>query len=278
MTLDQIEALWPTRQHQTHQSIAWWNNHSKRYTDRALPHAANNIAMAIIEKEGILNHATNCLDVGCGVGRLSFALEKLGIQATGIDFSDQMLKKAIELNTFYETRATFYQEDWENLNLEQKKWQCAYDIVLAHMTPAVHSMETLIKLNEASRRWVILVKPTRRCNSILGPLRTLLHREPENTHLNDTWALSIATIWTLGYCPHLEYKSTFWESKLPLDEAIESYTLRLNMEKTLNQEEKSLIRNYLNANAEQGQIDEKTKLTIAALYWEKENIKLKERD
>ena len=45
-----------------------------------------------IEKYSGLINATTCLDIGCGSGVLSLFTAKMGLEVTGIDMSDEMLK------------------------------------------------------------------------------------------------------------------------------------------------------------------------------------------
>jgi SAM-dependent methyltransferase len=57
------------------------------------------------------------LDLACGTGSLSFALEKMGYDVIGIDNSEQMLSHAFAKVTKYKSKAMFICQDMQNLDL-----------------------------------------------------------------------------------------------------------------------------------------------------------------
>jgi len=60
------------------------------------------------------------LDVGCGGGVSSFALEELGLDVTGIDIQEEMIRKAKEAAHLLKSKVKFIVGDIETINLDEK--------------------------------------------------------------------------------------------------------------------------------------------------------------
>ena len=77
---------------------------------------------------------TTVLDVGCGTGKHAHELSKKGYELLGIDFSEQMIKKAKE--NFYEVQALdFRQGDIRDFTVKDKYDAClCMFVVLGYMT------------------------------------------------------------------------------------------------------------------------------------------------
>jgi len=93
--------------------------------NRMLTHAA---------KLGYPSKHEFALDFGCGVGRLTRALSREFTQCYGVDISENMITKAIELNTKF-TNCKFITNDKENLQIfKDNYFDMIYStIVLQHM-------------------------------------------------------------------------------------------------------------------------------------------------
>jgi ubiquinone/menaquinone biosynthesis C-methylase UbiE len=57
------------------------------------------------------------LDLACGTGSLSFALEKIGYDVIGIDNSEQMLSQALSKTGKYKSKVIFICQNMQNLDL-----------------------------------------------------------------------------------------------------------------------------------------------------------------
>jgi 2-polyprenyl-3-methyl-5-hydroxy-6-metoxy-1,4-benzoquinol methylase len=259
---------WKPREKNEEAGIAWWNGNAEKFSEMELPTVENSIGMRIIEREKMVKNSCTVLDVGCGGGRFAFALEALGAEVTATDFSPRMISEAQKQQIKRNSRVKFSVDNWHTLNLAQKNWEDKFDLVLANMTPAVISADTFLKLSDASRNWVLMVKPTRRTNSILDELNKLVGADRDTESLDETLAYAFDLLWFKGYCPRLEYEEEVWKNDLPLEEAIEEYSLRIASVHDLSAENESTIQTYLKRVAVDGIVHETTNTTIAAMYWQ----------
>ena len=267
MDISTIKELWKPKEDNRRASVDWWNGMAEKFSTRELPTAKESIGMRIIERENMVCKDSEVLDVGCGGGRYSFALEALGAEVTATDFSPEMIKKARESGENRGSRVCFSLDDWHSLNLQEKNWGKKFDLVLANMTPAVVSADTFMKLIEASRGWVVMVGPTRRTNSILDDLNSLVNADSDRKTLDEAFAYAFDLAWLTGGCPKLEYEEQVWKNDLPLKEAINEYTLRISSAHELTDRDKEKIKEYLGNVAVDGIVPETSNTSLAAMYW-----------
>ncbi|MEF9970845.1 MAG: class I SAM-dependent methyltransferase [Oscillospiraceae bacterium] len=245
-----------------------WNLNAESYAALRLPSWKDSMAMRIIEREKMLEQGNTVLDVGCGGGRFSFALEAMGANVSAADLSPKMIEQAEKIARARGSGVGFSVDDWHKLSLKEKGWEKSFDLVLAHMTPAVASAETFLKLSDASRNWVLMVKPTRRTNSVLDELNRLVNAPEDKESLDEALAYAFDLAWHRGYCPKLEYENQLWESDLPLGRAIEEYSLRIASTRELTKENEAEIRAYLSSVALNGVVHESSRTMITAMFWQ----------
>lgn len=262
-----VSDLWKPKSGSLGSGVEMWNSRAEHFSAMELPKAENSLGMRIIQRENMVVKGSRALDVGCGGGRFSFALEKIGAEMTATDFSPQMIKNAGENGKSSGSNVNFSVDDWHTVDLKEKGWDNKFDLVLAHMTPAIESADTFMKLIEASRNWVLMVKPTRRTNLVMDELNRLVGAEQDTKSLDETVAYAFDLAWMSGFNPRFEYEEQVWESDMPLEEAITHYTLRIESLHEITNDDKAKIRNYLESMAKDGTIHETTHTTVVAMYW-----------
>lgn len=267
MDIDTVRALWPQTAYDAKLGAEWWDGRAEKFSAMELPTAENSIAIRLIEREGMLKENCTALDVGCGGGRFAFVMEKAGARVTATDFSEGMISGAKANALRMNSSVHFSVEDWHTLDLQKKNWERKFDLVLANMTPAVCSADTFLKLSEASRGWVLMVKPVKQKNSVLDKLRNLVGIKGNEKKLSDTLIYSFSLAWLTGGRPCVEYDDETWDNDLPLDKAIREYTMRIASVCTLSNRDKSKIEEYLKSITANGMIHETVHTTVVALYW-----------
>jgi len=267
MNIETVKKLWQPAPVDEAADARHWDSYAESFAEKGLPTVDDSLTLRIIEQQSLLPRGGRVLDVGCGTGRFSFALEAAGAEATGTDLSPKMIEKALEWKLAHGSNAAFFNDDWSRVDLAARGWKGAFDLVLANMTPAICSADTFLKLAEASRGTVLMVKPTRRTNPVLDQLRRFIGAEPDTKALDETLAYAFDLAWFTGGQPQLAYEEQDWDMSLPFEEAVERYTLRLAAERPLSAEDTAAIRAYLENAAENGAVREIVHTTIAALWW-----------
>lgn len=269
MDIELVRELWKPETNNKESGLRWWNGKAEHFSAMEPATAEKQLGMGIIQSQNMVFKGCTALDVGCGGGRFSFALEAMGADVTATDFSPEMIRMAIGAGQSRSSKVQFSVDDWHTINLKEKNWHKKFDLVLANMTPAVVSADTFLKLIEASRNWVLMVKPTRRVNLVLDELNRLVKADRDSKALDDTLAYAFDLAWLTGGRPRLEYEDEVWEMELPLEKAVEEYTYRIDSMHVLSERDKATIREYLESIADHsGNVHETTNTTIAAMYWQ----------
>ena len=267
MKIQEIMDAWRSHPTNIEADLARWNGKAAHFGSTELPTAETSMAMRLIQQENMVKPGDRVLDVGCGGGQFSFALEKLGASAVGIDFSPNMIEACERTRMERASSARFLVCDWHTANMAEMGWKKGFDLVLAHMTPAVVSAETFMKLSEASRGWCLMVKPTRRTNSVLDVLNELVGAPVETGTLNDAIAYAFDLLWLSGMNPRMDYEEQVWNITQPLADAVREYTARISSAHDLTQAQRSAICGYLEEIAVDGMVRETTHTLVAAMYW-----------
>lgn len=268
MTIREISERWESNRKNPQAAVEWWNSKASAFAARELPNAENSLAMRLILGNQMVERGRTALDVGCGGGRFSFALEQLGGCITGTDFSQRMIDECEKTKSMRGSSVNFCVHDWHNADLQKLGWSHCFDLVLANMTPAVVSADTFLKLSEASRGWCLMVKPTRRRNAVLDKLTALLGMEPDTNSLDETLIYAFELLWLSGMKPKIEYEEQLWENTWQIDDAVREYTLRLSSLHALSPSQKETITAFLHNVSVDDIVKERTHTTITAIYWQ----------
>lgn len=78
MTVQKIKDRWVYGIKNAQYTVEWWNGKADSFASKELPTADNNLAMHLITDNYMLEKRPKMLDMDCGDGRFSFALEQSG--------------------------------------------------------------------------------------------------------------------------------------------------------------------------------------------------------
>ena len=164
------------------------------------------------------------------------------------------------------SNVSFYKEDWQTADIDALGFRGRFDLVFAHMTPAIADYGTLDKMNACAKGHCFLVKPTRREDAVQDAafLRAgFLGREQLDEAVMNTFAY----LWLKGYEPELSYRKEVWKSTRSL-ESMERWCVdRARLRKELTKEEEQAIRSFLREISRDGTVEETTRTTIVTIYW-----------
>lgn len=268
MTLEEIRKKWILRQKNAQASVDMWNSMARSFGGYTLPSFQDNSFLKLLEREDMLHPDGHVLDVGCGAGKYALAVARRCRHVTGIDLSPQMIGMARQKKDDYSIpNVDFYCGDWHTLDLDLRVFKNKFDLVFAHMTPAVQSADTFEKLSAASKDWCVLAKPIRRTDPVSDAVRALvdIHEHRESADNDIVYAFEL--LWRQGCLPQLEYEHQTWKMKKTLEEAYGLYINRMKTYRDLTEAEEDSIKAYLQSLVEDGFIYEDVDTTIAMLYW-----------
>ncbi len=142
-----------------------------------------------------------------------------------------------------------------------------FDLVIAHMTPAVQSADTFFKLSEASRGYCALSKPIRRVDPVSDAVRALagIEEKRESSDLSVLYAFSL--LFLQGKEVKITYEKERWDHKKTLREARALYVNRVKTYRDISAAEEQKIDEYLASLVKDGFIYETVDTTVATIYW-----------
>lgn len=269
MDLKQLEKEWSGKNgDQGEMQAKLWDKKAGEYKEKPIPTPKENPFLKQVYEEIEINENTRILDIGCGAGRFSLAFAKAGAQVIGTDVSSEMIVAAKELaNRECLENVSFFHEDWSILDIEKMGFLKSFDLVFAHMTPAIADYGTLEKMCACSRNKCFLVKPSRRKDKILDGAFQAAGIEANKREMDSSVAMMFSYLWLKGYLPHVSYRDEVWEISQSLEEMLAWCIGRANLQGEVTWEQRGKMQAYLSDISKNGRITERTNTTIVTMSW-----------
>ncbi len=231
----------------------------------------NDPFLDLINRTADLNENMSVLDIGCGTGRYSIPIAYKVHNVVGLDFSPKMLEVAIKkaLDNGRDN-VSFLVDDWSK-DRDDKLLDKDYDVVIAHLTPAIGSEASLRKMIDVSGGMCYLTMHLSVQNSINEGIDKILGDDPPD--FKDKLLAALRSLWSMGYEPYLNYESSIQEGALTVEEAFEKYSVGHLRSRSLNEYQRSLVREYMESISEDGIIKERSDITTATIYWDVKRVK-----
>ena len=265
--LKSICGAWEHSSYDEAAALIRWNQEAARFGAMAQPTLSSSLCLQMLQEAGILESGGTGLDVGCGGGQYSFALEKFGFSMHGTDFSPNMITEAEKHRDACGSRCSFSVDNWHSLDLREKGWENKFDLVLAHMTPAILNADCFLKLIHASRRAVFLQKPTRRFSALQQEIDGLLGAVPPQSNLDGSFAQAFSIAWLLGCSPRTGYRDATWTAEMEIDQAVAFYRSRMDGYFTMGHRQEQELQNFLRQRFPEGKVTDVTHTHLAALLF-----------
>lgn len=266
--VDEIRERWTSRQTNKRASVDMWNSAAGSFGQFELPSFGDNSFLKLLDSHGMLNSAGCVLDVGCGAGKYAFAVADRCRRVVAIDLAPGMIEAAQQRRAELGVdNVGLCCADWHSLDLDRAGYRHQFDLVMAHMTPAVQDAKTFEKLSAASRRWCVLSKPIRRSDPVLATIKALvgITEKPESSDTDLLYAFGL--LWQQGYLPRMEYERQSWALRKTLDEACGFYINRIKTYRDISSQDEGRVRDYLSELCDDGLVREDVETTVATLFW-----------
>ena len=273
-----LEKLWQAereqslfgRQHPERSGPAWWSTRSRSYTlrtggERGKRRQAQ--VLQLLEQARFVNRQAEVLDIGCGPGNVALPVARHVKKVVALDPSEDMLaqlraRATAEGITNIETVCM----PWEAINLDELGWRGRFRLAIASMTPGIHDVATLRKMNDASHCGCFFNGFTQRVDRAHEDLWRLFFHEPIPAIPADVFCVfHLLHAW--GYCPSLELSREKSRKQYALEEAVEE--LRLLMIPYVEQTNKTLstIRRYVESAGREGKFLHERSFVEGRMLW-----------
>lgn len=269
MNLKQLEKEWSKKDNgQGELQAKIWDRKAEQYKEKPIPSPEENSFLKQVYEEMQIDEHTHILDIGCGAGRFSLALAKTGAQVTGTDVSSEMITAAKELaEKEHLENVSFFHADWSSIDVEKMRFLKNFDLVFAHMTPAITDYYTLEKMCNCSRNKCFLVRPSRRSDKVLDGAFQAAGIEKNKKEVDSSVAMIFSYLWLKGYSPYISYRDEKWEISQSLEDMLAWCIDRANLQGEITWEQRGKIQEYLSDISENGRIIERTNTTIVTMSW-----------
>ena len=266
--IEEIKEKWHFKVSNKKANVDMWDSMANSFGSHMLPTFEDNNFLKLIDRHKMIDTNSIILDVGCGTGSYALALAGHCKKVIGIDLSPRMIEiakeRAVKENI---SNVEFYCMDWHEMDLSKEGYEDTFDLVFAHMTPAVQSWDTFLKLSQASRGWCAISKPTRRIDPVSDAVKSLVGITEKRESSDQDIVYAFELLWSTGACPMLEYEKQKWNMKKNFEEAYGLYVNRLKTYRELSLEEEEKVVTYLKSIADDGLICEDVDTTITTMYW-----------
>lgn len=267
--LDELKAAWTVEDPDTpkiQQRI--WDRAAERYGDLPIPSFGENYFLQEIERSIALTDEIQTLDIGCGSGVYSMALAPRVGKAVGVDISPNMIAYANNRAKKLGIRNTEFRcMEWSGADIDALGFRGTFDVVFAHMTPAISDFHALDKLNACSRNLCLMERPTRRKNSVQDEAFRLVGiPQSEESYYGDLPKI-FSYLWYTGACPQFYYHEEVWDQKRSVEDMVHWVTDRARLVKPLSEKEAAVIREYVSSLASEGMVSEYTTTTKVLTVW-----------
>lgn len=267
--LEQLKTTWGSEKNnepEIQQRI--WDRVAKDYGELPIPSFEDNDFLGKLSASIALCRSHRTLDIGCGSGVYSMALAPFVGEAVGVDISPNMIEYATKRSRELGLDNTNFQRiDWSAADIDALGFRGTFDVVFAHMTPAICNYETFDKMNACSRNLCMMQKPTRRKNQVMDEAfrRVGIERSEAQYH-GDIWQ-AFTFLWYKGYCPQFFYHDEVWDSKKSVEDMVAWCTDRALLQKKLTEKEQTVIRSNVESLAVDGMVQEHTITTRVTVIW-----------
>lgn len=270
MTLEELRACWRgTDQNSGSLQRQIWDRVAEDYYRPEVPDFNTDPFLRQVETFVPLDRPVCSLDIGCGAGRYTLALARRGGRSVGVDVSPRMIALAERSAQEHGLpNAVFQCVNWAAADIDAMGLRGAFDLVFAHMTPAIADYRTFEKMVACSRKYCMMEKPSRRTDKVQDAAFAAAGVEPEKKRFDQDILYAFSYLWLRGYSPKLQYRQEVWRNKRTPEDMAAWCIDRAKLRRRLDPADEEAIRGVVAAHTEAGMVEEVVTSTIVTMYWE----------
>lgn len=266
MDIDDVVRRWKNSDPPPSAGPDIWDRKSVLFGDMPPAEFGKDDFLDLIGRTCELNRDTRVLDIGCGTGRYSLALAEKTGDVAGLDFSGEMISKAVSKRDSAGIKnVSFYVDDWTK-DRDDDILKEKYDLVFARYTPAVDSPKSLEKMLSVSRGMCYITMHFGNRNNIDESIGELFGERPLDRM--ERSALITEYLWCAGYEPQLYYEDRILDRLITPEEAFRKHSMGHFRSRVLNERTEQMVRDHLQSISVDGMIREKASERSLTIYWD----------
>lgn len=243
---------------------ATYNLNPKEVRDRRIEKV-----LSALEDKGLFFEGVRVLDIGCGTGMMALALAEKGGLVTAMDFSSGMLDRLrADLAPGLADRITLIHDDWHKVDIRERGWEKAFDLVVAFMSPGVATPEAFDKMIQcASKGCAVRGWAARRQHPILMDLwEKVMDRPLDDKPQSILYKINL--LFSMGLFPDVFFDVVEWDQKVSLENELDNQLAFFTRVSGRAEDElRPIIQTYLAGLARENLLNKKQKgLTATAVF------------
>lgn len=252
---------WNNRSFGGYTNAATWDAAAERWAAMPIASWDDDPFLKMLADEIEFTRDLTVLDIGCGSGLYSLALAARAGHVTGTDISPKMVecarKKALEEGV---NNVSFEVGDFN----EDKRTE-RYDLVIAHMTPAVRDGRTFQKMMDLANEYVYVAKPCRRHDSVFDDLMETAGIVDDGKSDYDLLRM-LCIVWAKGLNPSLRHYSDTWSNTRSIEDA-RDFFIEKSLKERVSEEGLERARRRLEELAIDGKVEEAIDTEVYMMGW-----------
>lgn len=244
----------------------FWEFKSKKYP---LPYEESVHKKTLDTIEMVVNHGVKInnariLDIGCGTGVFTLPLAEKSHYVIGLDSSKSMIKKIDEEAKKKDlNNVEIVLKSWDEIDVEALHWTKSFDIVWASMTPAIKTVQDLLKMERCSKDWCVYIGwGKKRENSFMEEAFNL-HNIKFTSHAN---AIKVNQILNeMNRNPFVRDFPDSWTWEGTIEEAIEDVFVNLQINEI--EPKRDIIKDFVEKHSVNGFISHTTYAEKRLIVW-----------
>lgn len=268
MELEELRAAWRADAGRDRDAVVrLWDGMASRFVRRDVT-LENNAFLRLMAEKSELSEKTAVLDLGCGAGSYILALAPRIGRGVGCDISAEMLSAArAGAGEKGLDNVEFLRLDWQTADIDELGWRERFDVVFAHMTPAVADYDTLDKMVLCARKHCYLTKPCRRTDRLLDAGMDVLGLRRRDAGGDAMMENTFAYLWKKGFEPAFTYEHHDNETETSVEEAVSSALRWAALQRKTGPEDEEKLREYYTSAAGNGKVKGRTVSTVVTIDW-----------
>lgn len=247
---------------QSDRSRRIWDREARQWAQKPDADFQNDPLICLMRQKGALLPESTFLDVGCGSGRYSVVLARGAKLVVGCDASAEMIRAA---------RQRALDAGLSNVRFESVAWDSFYceelfDVVFAHRTGAIDSVEDIDRMTRSSRRWCFYTVFLQRENKAVTAAREAAGLAGEPQYARHVCRVLDYLI-EKGFFPHISYRTEIRSKSMPAQEAVEWCLNRLRLRAQLTAEQEAQASCAVRRLAHDGMLDMTQRAVLADIDW-----------